>query len=243
MEKKIKLKTKDNYVIYGTLNTPKTKTDTLVVFVHGLAGHQNEHIFFNAAKFFTTKGIATFRFNLYWGEKGARVLSKTGFSDHAVDVETTFKYFRNKYNKIFVVGHSFGGISILLAKLPQTAGLVLWDAAQKYDRKDDQDDFRYVKSLGAYVMSYGIEVLFGKKMMEEWKKLPGPKGLIEDKKVPVKVIVAGKGGLIKADKEYYQNAGGPKEFASIKGATHCFDEQGTEEKLFQETLKFVKKYS
>jgi predicted alpha/beta-fold hydrolase len=50
MEKEIRIKTPDRHVIYGTLRIPKKKTGTLLVFVHGLTGHRNEHIFYNGAR-------------------------------------------------------------------------------------------------------------------------------------------------------------------------------------------------
>lgn len=55
MQKEVKIKTGDKKVIYGTLDTV-AKSGTLVIFVHGLGGHQNEHLFYNAVKYFTNQG-------------------------------------------------------------------------------------------------------------------------------------------------------------------------------------------
>ena len=63
MEKEIKIKTNDKHFIYGVLNTPNKKTEKLIIFVHGLSGHKNEHIFYNAKNFFVKKGYAVFKFD------------------------------------------------------------------------------------------------------------------------------------------------------------------------------------
>ncbi len=54
MEEEIQLKTKDNHIIYGTINS-KQSSKTLLVFVHGLTGDQYEHHYFNAVPFLQKK--------------------------------------------------------------------------------------------------------------------------------------------------------------------------------------------
>ncbi|MEK7579291.1 MAG: alpha/beta fold hydrolase [Patescibacteria group bacterium] len=243
MEKEIKIKTGDGHIIYGTLNVPRKPTAALVVFVHGLTGSKNEHLFFNAAKLFPSKAIATFRFDLYSGEKNGRTLTCTTISTHAKDVDTVVNRFNVRYKKIFLVGHSLGGPSILLSRARNNvAGIILWDSAHTL-QKSDEVDYRYDRHLKVYILSWGIEMLIGKRMFDDWKRLTRPKDLVKNVSVPIKVICAEKGILIRPGKEYYKYAKQPKEFMIIKKATHCFDERGTEEKLFSETIKFVKRHS
>ena len=243
MESKIKIRTKDRHVIHGTLKVPAKKTQTLAILIHGLTGHQNEHVFYNAAKVFAKKGIATFRFDLYSGEKGGRVLTKTTIATHAKDIDTVVNFFESKYKAILLIGHSLGGPSIMLSKSRnKVSGIVLWDSAHTL-QKSDEKDYRYNKAQGAYILSWGIDMLISKRMFNDWKKLPRPRDLIKDVTVPVKVICAGKGALIRPGKEYFSHASEPKEFAIIKNASHTFDEEGAEEELLKETLSFVKKLS
>jgi len=242
MEKEIKIKTKDKHIIYGVLNTTKKKSKSLIVFVHGLTGHKNEHHFYNSAKFFPKNGFDTFRFDLYSGEKGGRSLMKSAISTHTKDVETVVNHFNKKYKHIFLVGHSLGGPSIMLSKVRNDiSGIILWDSSAR--TKVEWDDFKYNKTLKTYMVSWGTEYLISKKMVDEWKTLPLPKNLISDIKTPIKIICAGKGALIKSGKEYYKYAKGPKSFSVIKGAGHVFDEYGKEDELFKETLNFIKKLS
>jgi predicted alpha/beta-fold hydrolase len=94
MEKNVKLKTGDGHVIHGTLNTGTKTSKILVIFVHGLTGHQHEHNFHTAASQFPKKGVDVFRFSLYTDEKGGRRLSACTIQTHAEDLNIVTKHFR-----------------------------------------------------------------------------------------------------------------------------------------------------
>ena len=111
MESNITIPTPDDYLIHGIL---RDKGTTLVIFVHGLAGNVHQALFYNASRFFANKGYATFCFDLYSGEEKGRLLSECSIETHAADVTTVLKHFCSKYDKIYLVGHSLGGPSILL---------------------------------------------------------------------------------------------------------------------------------
>jgi len=242
MEKPIKIKTSDKHIIDGTLTKSERHSNALLIFVHGLTGYPNEHQFFNGARYFSRRGFNVFRFYLYSGSEKGRLLTSCTISTHARDLNTVVRYFRKKFKKIFVVGHSLGGPTILLSDTSLVDGIVLWDSAEprsKWDRKY----FKYNKCLDAYIINWGTECIMGKKMYEERMKLPTHKELIQRIHTPIKVIVAEKGILQKAGREYFKYAHKPKEFAIIKNAGHTFDEEGVEEELFKETYNFLRKYT
>ena len=240
MEKKIKIKTPDNFVIYGTYSSSKHKTGKIVIFVHGFTGHQNEHIFFNGAKYFNNKGFDSFRFDLYSYEKKSRPFKDTKISLHGKDIRVVIDYFKNKYKKIYLVGHSYVGTSLLFVGDNNVSGMTFWDAS--YIEPVLEDYFVYSKSLNSYILKDRIDYIVGKKFVEELKKFPDCGELISKIHVPVKFITAGEKGNGKSGKKYFSKANKPKESSSVAGASHCFDELGTEEKLFEETLKWFKKY-
>jgi predicted alpha/beta-fold hydrolase len=118
MEKQLKIKTPDKHTIYGFLRLhDKRKSKTLVVLVHGLTGSPNEHFHYNGARFLSKHGLASFRFSLYIDAPGGRKLHECGVSTHIKDLNTVLKFFRKKFKKVFVVGHSLGGITVLSADL------------------------------------------------------------------------------------------------------------------------------
>ena len=237
MEKQIKIPIENKKFIYGVLRGSLDKP--LVIFVHGFTGDRNEHQFFNGARFFNRHGFSSFRFNLYDWKKDARKLEECTLSLHGQDLDTVVEHFRKEgVKKIFVIGHSFGGLTGLLSKKKDFDAAVLWDPS------DDQTSVikaRYVKELDKYYVTYDSSYGFtiSKEMYEENKKLR-PSELIKKIHVPIEIIVAGSGILVEGGKKYSQTANEPKALAIIPGATHCFDEDGTEEKLFEETLKWFK---
>jgi len=242
MERKIKIKTSDKrHIIYGTLNNKK-KSDKLIIFVHGFTGNQNEHQFYNAARFFPSKGFDTFRFDLYSYEKGARALGKCSMADHASDLNSVLEYFKNKYRKINIVGHSLGCPVILLSDISQSNSLVLWDSSiLPWEKTLFKKEAKFNKALNSYVFNWGIDVVISKEMCRELFNFSDMRKMIKNIKTPIKFIVAEKGMLAKKNKSLFISANEPKDFAIIKSASHTFEEEGAEEDLFNETLKWLKK--
>lgn len=240
MEKQIKIKSPDNHCIYGTWRSANCISKNLIIFVHGLTGNRNEHLFFNGADFFATRGFDSFRFDLYSGEKGGRNLSQVSLSIHAADLNQVVKYFRKKYQNIFVIGHSLGALVILRSEIKKIDGIIFWDGSgwlgpnlKKY--------LQFNKKLRAYILSWGCDYVINKKLVEDLNQKFEPQQLAGVLTEPFKVIAAGKGILVKTAKEYFAGAKGLKEMSIIKKATHCFDEEGVEKELFEETLSFLKR--
>lgn len=48
--------------------------------------------------------------------------------------------------------------------------------------------------------------------------------------------------MVSEGKELFKNANEPKAIVVITNATHCFDEDGAEEELFEETYSWIKRY-
>lgn len=241
MEKEIKIKTKDGKYIYGTLGSASKKSEKLVVFVHGFTGHRNEHIHFNGAQYFKKKGFDTFRFDLYGDGKGARLLRDTKISLHGEDITTVLKYFKKSYKKIHLVGHSFGGTSILFADTSLVSSVIMWDASY-IEWSEEEKDFPYNKAIDAYTPNWGVEYIIGKEFVEELKHFPDCGEMISKITVPIKFITAGNKGNMKAGKKYFAKSNQPKEIFDIKTADHCFNNPVDETKLFDETYAWLKKY-
>lgn len=237
MEKEIKIPLGNKKYIYGTLRG--SLENPLVIFVHGLTGHKNEHQFFNGARFFEKKGFSSFRFDLYSWKEDARKLEDCTLSMHGEDLDVVIEHFRNKrVRQIFVIGHSFGGVTVLLSKKKNFDAAVLWDPSPNPSTVTSS---KYLKEIDRYYKTYDTAYghTIGRQMYEENTKLK-PFELIADLGIPVKIIVAGSGVLVEGGNKYFKAAKEPKAFTIIQSATHCFDEDGTEEKLFDETLDWLK---
>lgn len=240
MEKEIKIKTKDNFFIYGSLNKANKTSSKLVIFVHGFTGNRNEHIFFNGAKYFTEKGFDTFRFDFYNDSKKARHFENTKISQHGSDITTVINYFKNKYKKIYLAGHSFGGTSLLFADTKNVNAFVFWDASYVVP-EEEKKAFPYDKKIKGYFTEWGIKIIVGKDFVNELFNFPDCGKLISQIHIPVKFIGAGKSN-IKDSRKYFVKANSPKALVNINNAGHNFNTLETEQKLFDETYSWFKKY-
>lgn len=237
MEEKIQMPTNDGHIIYGTLNYQGKKNDKLIIFVHGLTGNQNEHQFYNAARFFTKAGFTTFRFDLYsWKEKG-RILTDCTIKTHVEDMNTIINFFGDNFKEIYLIGHSLGDLTILYSDLERIKSIVLWDPSIKLG--EFEDDLSYNKELDLYVLHWGVESLMSKQMFEDWKSADS--SLVEKITKPTKIICAEQGKLKDKWKDVIDKIQVPYEFMILKGAGHCFDEEGIEEDLFGETLSWFQR--
>lgn len=224
-------------MIYGVLDTVRNN-NKLIIFVHGLAGDMREHQFYNAAKFFPQKGFDTLRFDLYsWEDKG-RSLSECTLETHGQDITTVIREFTDKYDELFLVGHSLGGPSILSAELDSIKSMVFWDPS--YNTYEAIiGDLEYKKEQGLYVLDWGTEFILSQATVDSWKRT-GDRMLPHISK-PVKYIFAGKSALKKAWQDKLESIKPEYEQFTIEEAGHTFDEAGVEEVLFEETLKWVSK--
>lgn len=245
MEKNIEIPTSDKKVIYGTFTASISRSKKVIIFVHGLTGHRNEHQFFNAAPYFSKKGFNVFRFDLYGEGKNARNFCDTSLSIHGSDTHRVYDYFKKKgFTKIFLVGHSYGGPSILLSKSPASA-VVWWDptfdVSKIYRRKEVWKD----PSSGMRFIDWGIPMRVSDSYIRDAKKLTPARALrwVGEWHVPLKIISAGRGVLMGGAKKYLSRVSAAKEHVIIPGAGHNFNEEGTEQKLFRETLSWIRKFS
>lgn len=218
--------------VKGFLRGPLTKP--LVIFVHGLTGDPNEHQFYNGARYLDKHGLSSFRYNLY----ESRPLRQATLKTHASDFDRVVAYFRKRARrKIFAVGHSYGGPTILLSKRKDLDGAVLWDPSYKAG-KGLNPILRYDRRLKAYRLKWYVEFLLGKRMVDVDLKTPW-EDLGKDVTFPLKVILAGRGVLRKSER-YAKNAQGKSDVETIEGAGHGFEEDGAAEKLYASTAKWLK---
>lgn len=231
MERHIEIKTNDNKTIYGKLRGPLSKP--LIIFVHGLTGHMDEHIHFNGARWFEKHGYSSFRFNLYDEPEDARRLRQCSINTHGRDIDRVIDHFQRKnVNKIFLVGHSLGGPSIYKSERRGVQAIAFWDPAiipRAFVHKA-----RFDRSMERYVFEWTFEFLLGRRMVNSIKDLNMVE-VAQEFETPIKVVVAGDGKMVDEGRQFVEQLDVPAEFAVIQGADHGFDNDKNEEQLFKET--------
>lgn len=243
MEKKIKIKLSKKFSLYGKFNG--SFNQPLFIIVHGFSGNMDEEFYYSATRWFGNYGFSTFRFNLYGYQKDARQLMDCTLETHSTDFDVIIRYFRKRgVKKIFVIGHSFGGLVIFCSRDQDFDGAVLWDPSYKISFTKTTHDFqggKYIKEINGYLMKWGINVIIGKAMAKEIDSLQWDL-IIKKFKVPFRIILAGKGAL-KGAKKYLNNAKVEKDLMIIKGATHYFnDQKGMQEKVFKASEEWFRKF-
>ena len=238
MEEKIKIQTEDNHIIYGTLNCKDSKSKSLLIFVHGFTGNQNEHHYFNAVPFFTGKNYDTFRFDFYSKKEKGRSLSECSLTDHSNDLDLIVDNFKNEYDELIIIGHSLGGLVILKSELSNVSKIILWDPTNPFKDLKHKNAV-YDSTLDKYLIKGKMDFYVGKKLIEEWMETDFSI-LLPNLKVPCKIIFAGNNNKYELWKPDLSKIKVKSEFVIVDNATHCFIEEGTEEKLFEETLNYLK---
>ena len=239
MEKKFEIKTDDNHIIFGTLNSKSFNSKRLVIFVHGFTGRQIENHYFNTIPIFNSNDIDTFRFDFYSRqEKKARSLTESSITTHIKDLNLVINTFKDKYESLILVGHSLGALVILNCDLSNISKLVLWDPTTPLENIKDKNAV-FKPELNKYIFYWNLDFLVSKEMVEEWSSLD-LNILISNIIVPTKFIFSEKFNKHILWKSYLNNIKVKYESIIIEGATHEFEEEGCQEKLFEETLKFIK---
>lgn len=240
VEKKIIVCTPDKKNIYCTIGVPKRKTKNIVVFVHGLASTELWPTMLLGSWFFRRHGFAYCRVNLYDWRPGARTLMRSDLLQHARDVDVVVEHLKqHDFNRIFAVGHSFGGLTLLQSKHDQFEALSFWDISS-FITYPPKHWFRIDPSSGATYLMGGYELLMSKRYQRGIENFPNELLLISKIKVPTQICyAAGKDALLaQSSKRYFRNLKAKKELVAIPGASHSFTEEGAGELLFNQTHKW-----
>lgn len=239
MEKQLTIPTPDGKTIYGKLRGDLSQP--VVVFVHGLTGHMDEHLWYNGARFFEEHGYATYRFNQYDGEASARRLHETTIAQQATDLSSVLAYLHaHGAKQLFPMGHSYGGPTILKADQSQMTAAVLLDPTM---RGTFHDYTALVPDSPTHVLIWSMNIVIGEAMYEENTTLNSPEW-IKDFHKPTQVVVCGQGsGSIwpGADQTWRESLPAGGEVTVLPDADHSFTIDGSLEQMFEKTLAFLQK--
>lgn len=228
MERDFTIKADKDKVIYGSIRGSLKKP--AIIIVHGLGSSPTEALYYNAARNFEQHGFLVVRFNLYHWKKGARKLNECTLKTHGRDIDEVISYLRTQGSKkIFVIGHSYGGPSIMHSEKQDFDGVILWDSSinsvKNYFLKT-----KFIPDINGRLFNVGYDMVIPEAMVQESKQLDVYK-LIKNITAPVLVIAADMGILVNGAKKMYHCANEPKDFAVIKDASHNFEEDKAQEKL------------
>jgi hypothetical protein len=244
-EKQVKIPISDsNIEVHGVLRGDYSMP--LVLLAHGLGGWMNDLLVFNASRFFEKHGIASLRIGFYGWDEHQRDIKDCYVKTFATDIDATVGYAKHQgANWIGAIGHSYGGLGIVYSKKQQFDAAVLWDPTHTDGYEDPQakknleNDFIYIKELDSYVTGKGFGDVLSRKVVEEYA--PGSTAKAKNFKIETLVINAsGSEEMKKYGKNCVDSINASAKQIIIPDSNHPFVEDGAMEKLFEESLKWLK---
>ncbi len=250
MEDYWEIESGDGFTIHGILDHAagdQATPEKAVIIIHGLTGNPHEYIHESAADFFTEKGYDVIRPYLYGGENG-RALVDCTLETHAQDVNTIVNNIRGKYKKLFLVGHSYGGPTVMIAKPNGITAVSLWDPSFNMPALWEMSPPKEI--LGLYVARFGgVDHLLGEAMIEEGRTRFGEKECLKisgEFTAPVQVIGADESDeadlYAQCSLSWHSGYEGKKECIKVAGADHIFVRGESCDKLLNATLKWFEQF-
>lgn len=217
------LPTPDGKKIYGLLNKAEKPNGKVVIIAHGLTGHINEYLHLIARDFFTGRGYDVVRLSFYDDPEDARKLSECTIETHAQDLRQVFDRFKTQYKKPFVIGHSYGGLSMLYAA-PQAAALAFWDSSFRIYDSHWQSRAQKVEPNHYRVCIGGTYHQISAEMVEVDKQATIEKlnSLAARIVNPSIVLIAEESRDDQTRNPLFEALTCPKKRVEITGADHCF---------------------
>ena len=193
-EEKFTVRASDGASIYGYFDQTgeQKRNQRLVVFSHGLTGSPKEYHIKQGQRYFNAAGFDVVRFAYYTAEPGARRLEDCTLQIHAADLNTICDHVRDRCDELYIVGHSYGGLTILFAP-PIATAYSFWDSAfVPYDSLW-KHGAAYTPVLDRYLLHWSSDHVIGTAMVEEARALTAEKAraLAEAIRVPSQVVIAG----------------------------------------------------
>lgn len=214
-----------------------------IVIGHGLGGTPNGYMHLIARNFFNALGYDVYRMAFYWDEPEYRILHECTLETHAQDLNFVIEHVRGAHEKLYVCGHSYGGLTLVFSN-PQVDAISFWDPSyQPYDRFWSKSAI-LSEDKKSYLLRWEYLITVGIPMIEEAKELTreAAQNLISRISAPSQVAVAGESWL-KADTQMlYDDLKCQKEMVTIVGAGHTFVEGQVVYELLEKTHKWFERF-
>ena len=233
---------KDIFVRYA--GAKSNTANKAIILGHGITGNVNEYIHLYARNFFTEKGYDVYRMAFYGDSDNSRSLHTTTLPLQANDLNDAVTHVKEKHDKVFVCGHSYGGATTLFAN-PETTANGLWDSSfdvSNFWKEFKKDEKTFDKELIS--VSERIDMLFSKEMMAHAQStsIEDMENLAKAISSPSVVITASEYDLVEGGEQIFKHLTCKKEYHEIKGADHCFTNGDTANDLYNATHQWFERF-
>ena len=210
-----------------------------VILAHGLTGNPSEHLHMVARDVLNAQGYDVYRMAFYWDGPDYRSLKDCTLALHAADLNRVVAHVRETHDKVFVCGHSYGGLTTLIAN-PDADAVSFWDASYKPWQEFVREAAKPVPELDCYALDWNCYYLISKAFVEEAESLDAKApALAKAFRPPAQVVMA------QANRDnasaLYDDLACEKHKTEIE-ADHCFIQADTAFTLAQKTAAWFDKF-
>jgi len=239
----------------GVLHIPDVETKSAIVFCHGFAGDKNGYKNKNirVARKLCANGFAVLRFDLRGCGASDGSFVDTTISSEADDLRAAIGFVQQLgYERIGIIGGSFGGFVSILANDSRVKSMVLWapvltlkEAFIKSGKVTQQMmNEALTKGYTVYKRSAGGEVELSKEFIKELTTVE-IFDTIKKINYPLMIIHGNKDDVVdyRYSEKYIRYAAGQKQLRIIPGADHSFSGMPEyEQQLTEATAEWFNKW-
>ncbi|MEM6901766.1 MAG: alpha/beta fold hydrolase [Pseudomonadota bacterium] len=217
-----------------------------IVIVHGLTGSMDEYLHQQAAPFFAAQGYDVLRFNL---QSQGFPLRHCTLKTHALDLQSVLDGPAAGYQKRFIIGHSYGGPTVMTAQPHQATAICLWDPSFNLPAIWQMMEMTELGDI-ALLNFGGVEVVVGAEMVAEGRgddySAENCLNLSRQLDVPIQVISASEGdefAVYQQDPRSWHSAGHQENCRQlIPDSDHCFTSPNALQRLLSETHRWFERF-
>jgi pimeloyl-ACP methyl ester carboxylesterase len=251
----VEIPRRNGKILHGTLyniENDNKKNKKLVIICHGFSGDQNEWGRFpKVAARLVDNGYNALTFDFAGSGKNER--EEVSILLQVRNLEDVYKWTRKKgFSSIGTIGLSFGGLTALLADLPERKASVFW-APGFYFMKILSFGMRLKIKLLIYFAPWvkvkydslnNLPIIIGRRFFVEIQKLDVNKYL-SDFKTPALLMQGTEDDVVGPENNYEAFSYFPDDedhtLIKVKGANHDFNNELLDE-FIEKSIKWFKKY-
>jgi len=235
--------------ICGVLSDPnENQSPAIVILCHGFTSNKDRPKFTGLEKLFNEKGLATFRFDFFGHGESEGEFENITISEAVEDILKAIDFVKSKgYEKIALVGSSFGGIASIMAASKTKELFALGLSAPVSDFVEEEkrtlgaeklDEWK-TKGFRFHEKSDGTKLKLNYSVFEDAKKHSGYKAA-EKIEIPVLIVHGDNDETVpieqsKKTSQILKNC----RLEIIEGADHRFSKQEWLEKLLELIADFI----
>ncbi len=231
----------DGKKIHGILRGEMTPSSRVVVIMHGFPGTPKNLLPYLGSRFIADSGYTTLSLYMYDVGSQYRDAYDCTLDTHVEDFEKVVACLQTlNVAKVFAVGHSFGGLTILKSDV-RLDGAVLWDPSHGSVWQDDDAKRDWNIENDQFVIStQGRGSMRPTRLQRSLEMLGDTSSYAKNMSCPTKIITGNKSVIYPFVPKYIEYLSVAKELVVIDGAGHGFDEQDAiTMRLFDETVAWL----